>query len=406
MINKIVISFINFMIRIAFIGKEVHGERLVVSEPTIIVANHNSYFDHFILSYLFNKYNKMNKVYYLTKEEAFDNYFSKKWHEVVQAVPVSRDETGYKGLMTLKQILQDKRASVVVYPEGTRSPTGRMYSGKKGALILAIQTGAPIIPVGIHGTFDILPKNKIWPRLRKADINVGKIIHLTKADKKNIDVIQKKLETDLSLLSRSDFLDKEVPNEANEISTELIIAAKEYNELGIRDYPNNKETPKTYHKRAIYMTNLLIKEKKQVSEAHYEKARAYGRLALNSKFLIYKINYLILAKYLCEKSINADPEYAANYYLMATFHTIAPKLIGGKKSAVKEYFEKAISLDRESLYMKISYSKFLVKQGEYNNAKKLLNRVICSKPNNSVDIRRRYEAEVIMMRIDKNYIPN
>lgn len=60
-----------------------------------------------------------------------------------------------------------------IYPEGTRSPDGRLYRGRTGVGWLALAAGVPVIPVAMIGTDRVLPPGRTIPRLRKVSIRVG-----------------------------------------------------------------------------------------------------------------------------------------------------------------------------------------------------------------------------------------
>jgi long-chain acyl-CoA synthetase len=70
--------------------------------------------------------------------------------------------------------LADAGWSVLIYPEGTRSVTGSMGSFRSGIGLLAQQLGVPVIPVGIVGTYDVLPKGSSRPRRRAVTIRFGR----------------------------------------------------------------------------------------------------------------------------------------------------------------------------------------------------------------------------------------
>ncbi len=72
-----------------------------------------------------------------------------------------------------EQILQKHRISILAFPEGTRSPDGKIHPFKKGPFVLAINTDRPILPVSVSGTRKILPKGKI--RLKGGRVKV--VIH-------------------------------------------------------------------------------------------------------------------------------------------------------------------------------------------------------------------------------------
>lgn len=60
-----------------------------------------------------------------------------------------------------------------VYPEGTRSPDGRLYRGKTGAARMAIDTGAPVVPVAMVGTDRVQPIGRVLPRLARVAMHIG-----------------------------------------------------------------------------------------------------------------------------------------------------------------------------------------------------------------------------------------
>ena len=62
---------------------------------------------------------------------------------------------------------------VGVYPEGTRSPDGRLYRGKTGAARIALQTGAPLVPVAMVGTDRVQPIGTVRPRLGRIEVRIG-----------------------------------------------------------------------------------------------------------------------------------------------------------------------------------------------------------------------------------------
>ena len=62
---------------------------------------------------------------------------------------------------------------IAIFPEGTRSRVGRMKEGKPGAAMLAIRSGAPIVPAAISGTQRIFPDGARWPRPTRVRIRIG-----------------------------------------------------------------------------------------------------------------------------------------------------------------------------------------------------------------------------------------
>jgi len=101
---------------------------------------------------------------------------------------VDRDKPGYKFFKDLIWHIREQGRQAVIFPEGTRSRTGKMITPKPGFVKLAMRTGVPVIPVAFKGTYEILPAHKQIPKLRKCDIYVGKKIYISPSNPEFYDV--------------------------------------------------------------------------------------------------------------------------------------------------------------------------------------------------------------------------
>jgi 1-acyl-sn-glycerol-3-phosphate acyltransferase len=90
-------------------------------------------------------------------------------------IPIDRSH-GREAVQSLNEAAQRIAggASVVLFPEGTRSSDGRLQSFKTGAVMLAIKAGVEVVPVGFNGTHQALPKEKLLPRGGQVVIRIGK----------------------------------------------------------------------------------------------------------------------------------------------------------------------------------------------------------------------------------------
>ncbi|WP_437403515.1 1-acyl-sn-glycerol-3-phosphate acyltransferase [Bacillus tropicus] len=384
--------------------KEVVGKgNLPKNGPYVIVANHASYFDHFLIFTVIKHY--MNQqVYFLTKKEAFDSYLSRKWHLSMGAIPLNRGGTDVAAFKTVVSNLKEGKI-VCIYPEGTRSPTGKIYQGKQGAIRMALAANVPIVPIGLEGTFDILPRKQLWPRFKKAKIQIGEPISLQKSrDKSQLDIYLKEVMSSIKSLSNDkDRFIKELPTDESLLIDEMLQVAYEWNERGIRAYPKDSLSPNTLHKRAIYICNQVIKSKANHPIALFEKSRAVGRLGLNSKSKVKKIWYLMKGKKILEQSIQENQGHAPSYYALAVWYMEMPKFIGGSPEKAMLLYEKANELGRE-VYIMIGYAKCLLVNGRPDKAKSILLQLITELPTKTtVDARRKVEAVAMIMRIDPDF---
>jgi len=147
-------------------------EGLDRGKPYIFAANHQSQFDIFVLQghlgYDFR---------WLAKKELFAIPLFGWAMRRAGYIPVDRSH-GRRALESLNEAARQIAAgtSVIIFPEGTRSPDGKLQPFKAGAMVLAIKAGVEVVPVAITGTHDILPKNKLLARPGRVTINIGEPI--------------------------------------------------------------------------------------------------------------------------------------------------------------------------------------------------------------------------------------
>lgn len=165
--------------------KKVNGlENLPKKGACIIVANHASYMDHLMIgAYIISHLNR--RLHFLAKKEHFDNIFKKAWHNYVGAIPLDREKGGRKALKFAVKALKEGKI-IAIHPEGTRSLTGKLQKGKTGVAQLALTTKVPVIPIGLIGTFEIMPKGKYIPKFKRAIMNIGKPIYFNEHYDKRI----------------------------------------------------------------------------------------------------------------------------------------------------------------------------------------------------------------------------
>jgi len=161
--------------------KEVNGLENLPKKAFILAPNHASYIEHLMIgSQIVLRLNK--KLHTLAKKEHFDKFFEGLWHKYLAAIPIDRNK-GKDALNTAINYLK-KGKIVMIYPEGTRTLTGKIQKGKTGVARLALLSKVPVVPLGVIGTFEILPKGKKFPKMKRAILNFGKPICLDKYYKK------------------------------------------------------------------------------------------------------------------------------------------------------------------------------------------------------------------------------
>lgn len=145
------------------------------SGPVIFASNHLSFIDSIAIPVAAPR-----PVHFLAKSSYFEKPASRWFFTAIGAVPVQRG-AGQAALDALDQqrALLDEGSAVALYPEGTRSLDGRLYKGRTGVAFLALQTGAPVVPVGLTGTDKVMPVGAKRPSLQhRVTVRFGKPLDL------------------------------------------------------------------------------------------------------------------------------------------------------------------------------------------------------------------------------------
>lgn len=133
-------------------------ENLKPDQPYVFLSNHQGWFDIFTLL------GKLPVQFrWLAKEELFKVFVLGPAMKAAGYIPIDRSDRR-KALASLHQAAERVQAgtSVVVFPEGTRSPDGSLQDFKKGGFILAIKSQQPIAAISISGSARVLPKAGKW----------------------------------------------------------------------------------------------------------------------------------------------------------------------------------------------------------------------------------------------------
>ncbi|NPA48874.1 MAG: 1-acyl-sn-glycerol-3-phosphate acyltransferase [Thermodesulfobacteria bacterium] len=140
---------------------EVRGlEHLKKDESYIFAANHQSQFDIPVLAVALPY-----QIRWLAKKSLFRIPFFGWALRAIGYIPVDRENPrkGYESLLRAAEIVK-AGFSVVIFPEGTRSPDGSLLPFKTGGFVLAIKSGKPVVAVAICGTRKVMPKGKLYVR--------------------------------------------------------------------------------------------------------------------------------------------------------------------------------------------------------------------------------------------------
>jgi 1-acyl-sn-glycerol-3-phosphate acyltransferase len=158
----VAMTTVNPFWRLHLTGFQVPRER----QPFVVVSNHQSMADIPLLSHI------PWEMKWVAKAELFRLPFVGWMMQLAGDIPVDRKDarSGARALIKAGRVLE-RRCPVMFFPEGTRSPDGRIGRFTDGAFHLAIRTKVPVLPIVVEGSFDALPKHS-WRFGSPSDIRV------------------------------------------------------------------------------------------------------------------------------------------------------------------------------------------------------------------------------------------
>lgn len=136
-----------------FCGLRLYGrEHIPERGPAMLLANHESYIDPYIVTFM-----TWRPVVYVAKEELFSGiggYFFPR----MNVLPVKRGAADLSMFRNAAKVLASGQL-MGMFPEGTRSEDGRLKSFHSGALSIPLKATVPIVPIGVAGTYEVMPRS-------------------------------------------------------------------------------------------------------------------------------------------------------------------------------------------------------------------------------------------------------
>ncbi|UQA96449.1 lysophospholipid acyltransferase family protein [Streptomyces halobius] len=206
-------AILRFVMRVLFRPTVEGMERIPGSGPVILAGNHVTFIDSLFMVLCVKR-----QVFYIGKDEYVTGKGVKgrlmAWFfSTGGMIPVDRDggHGGVAALMTGRRVLEEGKV-FGIYPEGTRSPDGRLYRGRTGVARLALMTGAPVVPYALIGTDKVQPNGKGMPRISPVTIRFGEPLDFSRyegmdRDRYVLRAVTDEVMSDVMRLSGQEYVD-------------------------------------------------------------------------------------------------------------------------------------------------------------------------------------------------------
>ena len=189
-VQKVTFLWSSVLLKLASVKVEVIGrENILRNTPQIFMSNHQSWFDIFVLLIAVN-----TQYRFLAKKELFEVPVFGLALRKSGAIPIDRKRliSAMRSIdAAAKQIRQG--TSVMTFPEGTRSKNGQILPFKSGVFYLALKAGAPIVPISIVGTAEIMPKQSLKVNPGNVTVVIGEPIQVKDYSTENMDGLIEKV---------------------------------------------------------------------------------------------------------------------------------------------------------------------------------------------------------------------
>jgi 1-acyl-sn-glycerol-3-phosphate acyltransferase len=163
--------------RIFFRLRVLHRERMINHGPVILAANHQSFLDPPLAGSASDR-----AIFFLARRTLLDGPIFGWLLPKLNVIPV--DSEGGKDRTALKALIRILKADegTLVFPEGQRTPDGKLQPALPGVGLIIAKTLAPVVPMRIFGAFEAWPLHEKWPRLGRVTVVVGEPIYFTEQD--------------------------------------------------------------------------------------------------------------------------------------------------------------------------------------------------------------------------------
>ena len=183
------------ILKLASVKLEVVGEKnLITNGPQLFMANHQSWFDIFIVLA-----GIPCQFRFLAKKELFEKPIFGAALYRYQAIPIDR-KNFVSAMRSIEAAARQVKAgrSVMTFPEGTRSRDGQIQPFKKGVFHLALRAGVPVVPITIIGAAEIMPKKSLRVKAgRRVRVVIGEPVPVTDYTVENMDDLLNKVRNDM-----------------------------------------------------------------------------------------------------------------------------------------------------------------------------------------------------------------
>lgn len=347
-------------------------ENLPVAGAFVLVPNHRSYFDHFVIELVVAGM-VGRPVWFLTKQESFSGPVSRLWTRAWYGIPVDRDQPSPDTLRAVQHAFA-RGELLCVYPEGTRNPTAELMEFKPGAFRFALSADVPVIPVALRGTDTVLAKGSSrFARDGQAHVVFGQALTPDLAAGK------KRAAEAMSESTRAAILQLLASADANASSPDhaaLAAAAAGAVDAAITEAldAEGRLAPGDA-KRLTFILSLVERLEASPRDVAAQQVRLRGLMLLRRPTILRLLPALGVRRAL-RRILTTDPEHSVANYLLARWYLSMPSALGGDRNAAEAAFETSAASARPGDTRALAgLAELQLRDGRADEAQRTLTRI-------------------------------
>ena len=186
------------------------GTENIPRPPFIVSANHSSYYDT-LLPHMLLIPRAQRKIHAMANARFWNFPLAKQVLNHGECIPLylkNEPNAKEKNKVAFEIAMEylKKGDIILMFPEGTRSPDGKLKKAHKGIARLALTAKVPVLPFGIINSHKVLPKGKVFPRFERCEVSIGKPIYFNKKiNEKSLEEVTRKIMKDIAKLVGQDY---------------------------------------------------------------------------------------------------------------------------------------------------------------------------------------------------------
>ncbi|MBL8762909.1 MAG: 1-acyl-sn-glycerol-3-phosphate acyltransferase [Phycisphaerae bacterium] len=151
---------LHLLFAICFRVRRYGMDRVPPHGPLLVVANHESHLDPPLVGLCITN----RHLSFVAREGLFRNRFFGALITALNSLPVGEDRSDLRGIRTFLKYLGERKA-LLIFPEGSRTPDGRLQEFKRGTWLLLSRARCPVLPVAVRGCYEAWPRRRALPTI-------------------------------------------------------------------------------------------------------------------------------------------------------------------------------------------------------------------------------------------------